>query len=62
MTATGGAARRVVGIDDPSLYRYPAGLSVGPEHLYLSIAEYESDICVMDLEWEGPVCLSRQLE
>ena len=24
---------------------------VGPENLYLTIAEYESDIWVMDLEW-----------
>jgi len=25
--------------------------TVGPEHLYVTIAEYESDIWVMDLEW-----------
>ena len=49
---TGGDAKLVVEIDDPSLYLYFLGLSVGPEHLYLSIAEYESDIWVMDLEWE----------
>ncbi|MDH3292647.1 MAG: hypothetical protein OEO20_04250 [Gemmatimonadota bacterium] len=39
----------VVVLDDPSLIVYvPA---VGPEHLYVNIIEYESDIWVMDLEW-----------
>ena len=35
--------------DDPSLwYRH---LAVGPEHIYLTVAEYQSDIWVMDLVW-----------
>ena len=48
--ADGGNATKVVAFDDPS--RTVTGyLSVGPENLYLTIAEYESDIWVMDLEW-----------
>ena len=45
-----GDATKVVAFDDPSLI-VPGYLTVGPEHLYLTIAEYESDIWVMDLEW-----------
>ena len=40
----------MVEFDDP--LRTPLwGLSVGEERLYLTVAEYESDIWVMDLEW-----------
>jgi hypothetical protein len=39
-----------VAFDDPSV-AVQGYLTVGPEHLYLTIAEYESDIWVMDLEW-----------
>jgi Tol biopolymer transport system component len=46
----GGSATKVVAFDDPSL-TVLWGLSVGEEHLYLTIAEYESDIWVVDLEW-----------
>ncbi len=46
----GGDATKVVAFDDPSLTVF-RNLTVGPENLYLTIAEYESDIWVMDLEW-----------
>ena len=48
--AGGGDPTKVVAFDDPSL-AVPAGFSVGEEHLYLTIARYESDIHVMDLDW-----------
>jgi len=46
---TGGKATKVVALDDPSLST--GAVTVGPEHLYLTIAEFESDIWVMDLEY-----------
>jgi len=49
--ATGGDATQVVAFDDPSLAVLVDFLTVGPENLYLTITEYESDIWVMDLEW-----------
>jgi TolB protein len=50
--ATGGGITEVVAFDDPTVTVFFIGrISVGPEHLYLTIAEYESDIHVMDLEW-----------
>jgi Tol biopolymer transport system component len=48
--ASGGEATEVVSFDDPSLTVY-AGFTVGPKHLYVTMAEYESDIWVTDLEW-----------
>ncbi len=48
--ANGGDATKVVAFDDPSLTAF-GNLTLGPENLYLTIAEYESDIWVMDLEW-----------
>jgi hypothetical protein len=48
--ATGGAATKVVAFDDPSLTVF-GNITLGPEHIYLTIAQYESDIWVMDLEW-----------
>ncbi|MEE9474011.1 MAG: protein kinase, partial [Acidimicrobiia bacterium] len=48
--ANGGYATMVVAFDDPSMTVFGIG-AVGPEDLYLTIAEYESDIWVMDLEW-----------
>jgi len=53
--ANGGDATKVVAFDGPSL-SVPITvalniLTVGPENLYLTIAQYESDIWVMDLEW-----------
>jgi dipeptidyl aminopeptidase/acylaminoacyl peptidase len=46
----GGDATKVVAFDDPSLTVF-RNLTVGPENLYLTIAKYESDIWVMDVEW-----------
>jgi Tol biopolymer transport system component len=48
--ARGGPATRIVAFDDPALAVFDA-LSVGPDHIYLTVSEYESDIWVMDLEW-----------
>jgi serine/threonine-protein kinase len=48
--AVGGRATKVVALDDPSVSRF-GYLSVGPEHLFITLSEYESDIWVMDLEW-----------
>jgi Tol biopolymer transport system component len=46
----GGEPTKVVAFDDPATYA-PGMFSVGPDRIYLTIAEYESDIYVMDLEW-----------
>jgi Tol biopolymer transport system component/tRNA A-37 threonylcarbamoyl transferase component Bud32 len=43
-----GAARLVIAVDDPSLTPRPF-LSIGPDRLYLTVAEYESDIWVARL-------------
>jgi TolB protein len=48
--ADGGDATKVVAFDDPSVTVLPM-ITVGLENLYLTIAKYESDIWVMDLEW-----------
>ena len=48
--ADGGNATKVVAFDDPSR-NVTVYLTVGPANLYLTIAEYESDVWVMDLEW-----------
>ncbi len=47
---TGGEATQLVAFDDPSLSVFNT-LTVGPDHFYLTISEYESDIYVMDLEY-----------
>jgi serine/threonine-protein kinase len=48
--AEGGTATNIVAADDPD--RILLGfLSVSATHLYLTIAEYESDIWVTDLNW-----------
>jgi len=47
----GGDLTKVIGFDDPSLTVPWDAFSVGDEHIYLTIARYESDIYVMDLEW-----------
>jgi Tol biopolymer transport system component/tRNA A-37 threonylcarbamoyl transferase component Bud32 len=49
MPAGGGDATNVVTIDDPSLI--VPHFSVGPDHLYVTVGEWESDIWVMELEW-----------
>jgi Tol biopolymer transport system component len=47
----GGAPRLVVAFDDPVLDN-PLGLfNVGPDHLYVTVADYESDIWVANLHW-----------
>jgi hypothetical protein len=40
----------VVAFDDPAL-AFLGGLSVGPDRLYLTLGEYESDIWVATLRW-----------
>ena len=52
MPTKGGAPRLVLVNDDESLWALDYTLRVGPERIYLTVAEYESDIWVMDLEWE----------
>jgi Tol biopolymer transport system component len=52
----GGAATPVVVLDDrtkeiPGLLTGSPALTVGPENLYVTISEYDSDIWVADLEW-----------
>jgi serine/threonine-protein kinase len=51
MPAGGGNPERVVAYDDPTRSVIPSSFSVGPEHLYFTISENESDIRVVDLEW-----------
>ncbi len=48
--AEGGAPSQAVAFDDPTLTVLRT-LTVGRETFYLTIAEWESDIYVMDLEW-----------
>jgi Tol biopolymer transport system component len=48
--ADGGEPTKVVAFDDPTKHA-PGMFSLGPDRIYLTIAEYESDIYVMDLEW-----------
>ncbi len=49
--ARGGSPRLVVAFDDPALANPYGFLSVGPDRLYLTVAEYESDIWVAKLSW-----------
>jgi hypothetical protein len=44
----GGTARLVVSADDPGLSLFGA-LSVGPDRLYATVSQYESDVWVMRL-------------
>jgi Tol biopolymer transport system component len=48
--AAGGPARLVVALDAPAL-EAPGNFSVGPDRLYLTVSQYESDIWVMNLRW-----------
>jgi len=50
MPASGGAARLVVAADDPAAVLF-GRLSVGPDRLYLTVSQYESDIWVANLHW-----------
>jgi Tol biopolymer transport system component/tRNA A-37 threonylcarbamoyl transferase component Bud32 len=47
----GGAPRLVVTYDDPALHHAFRLFSVGPDRLYLTVAQYESDIWVAKLDW-----------
>jgi hypothetical protein len=47
----GGKPSLVVSFDDAEIVGIP-NLSVGPEHLYYTVGQYESDIWVMDVEVE----------
>ncbi len=43
----------VIENDDDALWTNVYSFEVGPDNrIYLAVAEYESDIWVMDLEWE----------
>jgi len=46
----GGAPRLVIAFDDPALVA-TGFLSVGPDRLYLTVSQYESDIWVANLHW-----------
>ena len=48
--AGGGDPRLVIAAADPALVNYGL-LSVGQDRLYLTIAQYESDIWVAHLRW-----------
>ncbi len=48
--AAGGAPRLIVALGDPDLMS-PSMISVGPDRLYLTVSQYESDIWVADLRW-----------
>jgi hypothetical protein len=50
---TGGGPELVVLNDDEALWANVFSFEVGPDNkIYLAVAEYQSDIWVMDLEWE----------
>jgi Tol biopolymer transport system component len=46
----GGSPTKVVAFDDPAVTLF-GNLTVDPERLYFTLAEYASDIWVMDLDW-----------
>jgi Tol biopolymer transport system component len=46
----GGSPTKVVAIDDPAVMLFSA-FTVDSERLYFTLAEYASDIWVMDLDW-----------
>ena len=51
--SSGGAPVLVIENDDDALWANVFSFEVGPDNrIYLAVAEYESDIWVMDLEWE----------
>jgi Tol biopolymer transport system component len=52
MPTTGGIPELVIVNDDESLWANVFSFEVGPDdRIYLAVAEYQSDIWVMDLEW-----------
>ena len=46
---SGGPARLVVAFDDPAVTA--ESFSVGPDRVYLTVSEFESDIWVAKLRW-----------
>jgi Tol biopolymer transport system component/DNA-binding SARP family transcriptional activator len=46
----GGAARLVASSDDPALSFF-GSLSIGPDRLYATVSQYESDVWAMRLRW-----------
>ena len=51
--SSGGDPVLVIENDDDALWANLYSFEVGPDNrIYLAVAEYESDIWVMDLEWE----------
>jgi Tol biopolymer transport system component len=50
LPAAGGPARLVVAADDPATALF-GRLSVGPDRLYLTVSQFESDIWVANLRW-----------
>jgi Tol biopolymer transport system component len=51
MPTEGGEPNRILAFDDPALSLQWISLNVGPDHLYFTIDENESDIRVVDLDW-----------
>ncbi len=52
MPTTGGVPELVIVNDDESLWANVYSFEVGPDaRIYLAVAEYQSDIWMMDLEW-----------
>jgi hypothetical protein len=47
----GGTPRLVVAFDDPALANLMGNLSVGPDRLYLTVADYQSDVFVAKLNF-----------
>jgi hypothetical protein len=45
-----GTPRLVVAFDDPAL-AFPEYLSIGPDQLYLTLSQYESNVWVANLRW-----------
>jgi hypothetical protein len=51
MPAAGGPAHLVIAFDDPALAAHGGLISIGPDRLYLTVAEYQSDIWVANLRY-----------
>ena len=51
MPTEGGEPSRILAFDDPALSLQWISLNVGPEHLYFTVDENESDIRVVELDW-----------
>jgi hypothetical protein len=49
--AAGGAPRLVIAFDDQALTALFGSFSVGPDRLYLTVSEFESDIWVAKLRY-----------